>query len=203
MMENDKPAMARARNGAAKPAAKSAEKSAKKPATPKAAKPAADNGNGIASAGAQRKRLRQVELLLEVSRRMAAYDTLDEILNALVEVTTEELGAERGTLFLNDAETHELFSRVAQGNIQREIRFLNHSGIAGHVFTTGEAVIIADAYADARFNRSIDEQTGFVTRNILCVPIKTFKGEIIGVSQTLNKRRGKPSRAPTCNCWRR
>jgi len=143
---------------------------------------------------AQRKRLRQVELLLEVSRRMAAYDTLDEILTALVEVTTEELDAERGTLFLNDAETGELFSRVAQGNIQREIRFLNHTGIAGHVFTTGEPVIIADAYADPRFNRSIDEQTGFLTRNILCVPIKTFKGEIIGVSQTLNKRRGKFTR---------
>jgi adenylate cyclase len=149
----------------------------------------------VATAGAQRKRLRQVELLLEVSRRMAAFDTLDEILTALIEVSTDELGAERGTLFLNDAETGELFSRVAQGNHQREIRFLNHTGIAGHVFTTGEAVIIADAYADARFNRSIDEQTGFVTRNILCVPIKTFKGEIIGVAQTLNKRRGKFARS--------
>nr|WP_233410800.1 GAF domain-containing protein [Rugamonas sp. CCM 8940] len=126
---------------------------------------------------------------------MAAYDSLDEILSALVEVTTEELGAERGTLFLNDAENHELFSRVAQGEIQREIRFLNHVGIAGHVFTTGESVLIADAYADARFNRAIDEQTGFVTRNILCVPIKTVRGEIIGVAQTLNKRRGKFSRA--------
>jgi len=147
-----------------------------------------------ATPSAQSKRLRQVELLLEVSRRMAAYDTLDEILTALIEVTTDELGAERGSLFLNDAETGELFSRVAQGALQREIRFLNHTGIAGHVFTTGEAVVIADAYADARFNRSIDEQTGFVTRNILCVPIKTFKGEIIGVSQMLNKRRGKFSR---------
>lgn len=148
-----------------------------------------------ATAGAQNKRLHQVELLLEVSRRMAAYDTLDEILTALIEVTTDELGAERGSLFLNDAETGELFSRVAQGALQREIRFLNHTGIAGHVFTTGEAVVIADAYADARFNRSIDEQTGFVTRTILCVPIKTFKGEIIGVSQMLNKRRGKFTRA--------
>src|SRR5471032_3402646 len=148
----------------------------------------------VDAAGAQRRRLRQVELLLEVSRRMAAYDTLDEILTALVDVTTDELGAERGTLFLNDAETNELFSRVAQGNIQREIRFMNHVGIAGHVFTTGEAVLIADAYADPRFNRAIDEQTGFVTRNILCVPIKTFKGEIIGVSQTLNKKRGKFTR---------
>ena len=145
-------------------------------------------------AAAQSSRLRMAELLLEVSRRMAAYDTLDEILTALVEVTTEELDAERGTLFLNDPETNELFSRVAQGETQREIRFLNTSGIAGHVFTTGEPLIIADAYADARFNRAIDEQTGFVTRNILCVPIRTFKGEIIGVSQTLNRRRGQFTR---------
>ncbi len=51
--------------------------------------------------------------------------------------------------------------------------------------------MIQDAYADPRFNRSIDEQTGFVTRNILCVPIKTSKGETIGAAQILNKRKGR------------
>ncbi|TFW22422.1 adenylate/guanylate cyclase domain-containing protein [Massilia arenosa] len=146
------------------------------------------------AAASQGRRLRQAELLLEVSRRMAAFDTLDDILTALVDITTEELSAERGTLFLNDPETNELFSRVAQGNNQREIRLLNSTGIAGHVFTTGEPLLIHDAYADERFNRTIDEQTGFVTRNILCVPIRTVKGEIIGVSQTLNKKRGKFTR---------
>jgi adenylate cyclase len=122
---------------------------------------------------------------------MASYGTLDQVLQALVEMTTTELNAERGSLFLNDPDTNELYSRVAQGNIQREIRILNTSGIAGYVYTSGEALIIADAYADDRFNRSIDEQTGFQTRNILCVPIKTVKGEVIGVAQTLNKRTGK------------
>ncbi len=138
-----------------------------------------------------RRRLRHLELLLEVTRRMAGYGTLDQVLQALVEMTTTELNAERGSLFLNDPDTNELYSRVAQGNIQREIRILNTSGVAGYVYTSGEALIIADAYADDRFNRSIDEQTGFTTRNILCVPIKTVKGEIIGVAQTLNKRTGK------------
>jgi adenylate cyclase len=140
--------------------------------------------------GSEQVRLRMVELLLEVSRRMAAYDTLDEVLNALVEMTTTELDAERGSLFLNDPNTNELYSRVAQGNIRREIRLLNNTGVAGHVFQTGESVIIDDPYSDPRFNRSIDEQTGFITRNILCVPIKTVKGEIIGVAQTLNRRKG-------------
>ena len=136
------------------------------------------------------KRLRLVELLLEISRRMAGYDSLDEVLEALVEMTTNEIDAERGTLFLNDPTSNELYSRVAQGNIKREIRLLNTSGIAGHVFTSGQPMIILDPYADPRFNRSIDEQTGFVTRNILCVPIKTMKGEVIGVAQSLNKRKG-------------
>ena len=121
-------------------------------------------------------------------------DTLDGVLNVLVEMTTAELGAERGSLFLNDPETNELYSRVAQGNYQREIRILNNSGVAGFVFTSGEGMIIHDAYSDPHFNRSVDEQTGFVTRNILCVPVKTTKGEIIGVAQALNKKKGRFTR---------
>jgi adenylate cyclase len=135
-------------------------------------------------------RLQRLERLVEVSRRMAAFDNLDDLLHALVEMTTTELGAERGSLFLNDPATGELYSRVAQGNIRREIRMLNTAGIAGHVFTSGEPAIVHEPYSDPRFNSSIDEQTGFVTRNIVCVPIRTVKGEIIGVAQSLNKRAG-------------
>jgi len=135
--------------------------------------------------------LRKIELLLEVSRKMAAYDTLDGVLNALVEMTTAQLGTERGSLFLNDPETNELYSRIAQGSIKREIRMLNTLGVAGHVFTSGEPLIIHDTYSDPRFNRSIDEQTGFVTKNVICVPIRTVSGTIIGVVQSLNKTKGK------------
>src|SRR3954468_3534431 len=136
------------------------------------------------------RRLRFAELLLSISQKMSGMDSLDEVLTGLVEVTTQELSAERGTLFLNDPQTNELYSRVAQGNFHREIRLLNNSGIAGHVFTRGEGVIIDDAYADERFNRTIDEQTGFITRSILCVPIRTAKGDVIGVAQVLNKKKG-------------
>jgi adenylate cyclase len=139
----------------------------------------------------QDRRLRFAELLLGISQKMSGMDTLDEVLTSLVEVTTAELKAERGSLFLNDPGTNELYSRVAQGNSHREIRLLNNSGIAGHVFISGEGLIIDDAYADKRFNRTIDEQTGFVTKNILCVPIITAKGEVIGVAQVLNKSGGR------------
>ncbi len=136
------------------------------------------------------QKLKQAEMLLNVSRRVAAIETLDEVLATLVEMTTFEIGAERGTLFLNDPITDELYSRFAQGNFQREIRILNTTGIAGHVFQSGQGAIIDDAYSDERFNRTVDEQTGFKTRNILCAPVRTVKEELIGVIQVLNKKRG-------------
>ena len=137
------------------------------------------------------KRMVQAEMLLDVSRKVAAIESLDEVLGVLMEMSTWELGAERSTLFLNDPQTGELYSRFAQGNFQREIRFLNDSGIAGHVFTSGKGILIHDAYAHKWFNRSVDEQTGFRTRNLMCVPIRTVKGDVIGVAQTLNKKKGR------------
>ena len=134
-------------------------------------------------------KLLQAEMLLNVSKTVAAFETLDEMLAALVDMTTDAMGADRGTIFLNDSESGELYSRVAHGNLQHEIRFLNNSGVAGHVYTTGKGTIVHDAYANEHFNRSIDEQTGYITKNILCVPIKTVRGEIIGVAQALNKKK--------------
>jgi len=136
-------------------------------------------------------KLLQAQMLLNVSKTVAAFETLDEMLAALVDMTTDAVGADRGTIFLNDCKTGELYSRVAHGNLQREIRILNNRGVAGHVFTTGKGTIVHDAYADEYFDRSVDEQTGYQTKNILCVPIRTVRGEIIGVAQALNNKRGR------------
>ncbi|MBI2752981.1 MAG: GAF domain-containing protein [Betaproteobacteria bacterium] len=125
---------------------------------------------------------------------MAQCDSLDDVLHTLVEMTAAEVEAERGSLFLNDPGTGELYARVAQGRFKREIRLANNTGIAGHVFTTGEAAIVDDAYGDSRFNRAIDEQSGFTTRNIACVPIKVANGEIVGVLEALNRRKGNFTR---------
>jgi adenylate cyclase len=138
----------------------------------------------------QAKRLQLAETLLHVSRTVSAMETLDEVLAALVEMTVRATDSDRGTLFLNDPATGELYSRVLQGERMLEIRFLNDTGIAGRVFTTHESLIINDAYADPRFNREIDEQTGYTTRNVVCAPVTTARGGVIGVAQVLNKRSG-------------
>jgi len=138
-----------------------------------------------------RKKLAQAEMLLGVSRRIAGIDSLDEVLSTLLDVATEELGAQRGSLFLNDPGTEELYSRVAQGGLTREIRIMNNAGIAGAVYTSGVAEIITKPYEDPRFSKHIDEQTGFRTENVLCAPLRTARGDIIGVTQILNKHAGQ------------
>ena len=116
-------------------------------------------------------------MLLDITRELAGTDNLNDVLVKMVEITARETDCERATLFLNDAETGELYSRVAQGEGNREIRLLNSKGIAGHVFTTGQGLIIDDAYSDPRFNPDIDKQTGFETHSILCArPVRTVQG---------------------------
>ena len=156
------------------------------------AKPAASGqAQGRESIGTLRARLRRTEMLIRLSQRVSMIDNLDDLLTTLVELTANETNAERGTLFLNDPASNELYSRAAQGTFNREIRLLNNSGVAGAVFQSGEGLIIHDPYQDKRFNDEIDRKTGFVTKSILCAPIKTARGEVIGVVQTLNKRAGR------------
>lgn len=135
-------------------------------------------------------RLKDAELLLKVSKLCASLDSLDEVLENLVLITSQEIKSERATLFLNDPVTNELYSRFAQGDLTREIRILNTVGIAGHVFSSGEGLIVPDAYKDSRFNKDVDQQTGFKTYNILCAPVRTAKGKVIGAMQALNKDSG-------------
>jgi adenylate cyclase len=134
--------------------------------------------------------LKEAKILLEVARKVADGQTLDEQLEALVALVMEATVADRATLFVNDPITQELYSRITVGGLKREIRILNHTGIAGHVFQSGKGLVVKDAYKDARFNQGVDQQTGYRTRSIACAPIRTVRGEIIGVVEVLN-RKGK------------
>jgi adenylate cyclase len=126
--------------------------------------------------------LDRVASLLNVSERL-----LDNLLLLLVEITSDIAGAERGTLFLVDSETDELFSRVFKGAEIEEIRFPQFMGIAGSVLENQQVLIVTDAYADPRFNAEIDKKTGFQTRNLLCLPVRLGQGgAVIGILELLN-----------------
>jgi adenylate cyclase len=138
----------------------------------------------------KRARIEDLHILLDVARRISGTESLEEILEALVEMTSRAIDCDRISFFLYDAATGELYSRIAQGINRREIRLLNNEGIAGAAFQTGKSILVDDAYADPRFSPGTDRDTGYTTKTILCVPLRTAKGDIIGVAQALNKKSG-------------
>ena len=133
---------------------------------------------------------RRLDSLIEATHKVREPLSLDILLTRLIALVSDAFNADRSSLFLYDAESKELVSRIAQGDLVNEIRFPADAGVAGAVFQSGEPAIIRNAYTDPRFNSAIDAETGYHTHNILCVPVRTRAGDIIGVTEVLNNRQG-------------
>jgi len=129
-----------------------------------------------------------VQALLEMARALASTSDLDSLLRMVIEYSMSLLGAERATLFLYDEQTEELYTKIAEGT--SEFRMPVKAGIAGAAALSREIVNVPDAYADERFNRSVDGRTGWRTRNILACPLIDYEDRLVGVLQVLNKRAG-------------
>ena len=138
----------------------------------------------------EQQTLSKLQFLMEATKALASTLDLGELLGRILEVAKNQADAERGTLFLVDEKTAEIWSLIAHGLEKQEIRLPLGKGIAGYVAQTGEILNIPDAYADPRFNREVDKQAGYRTRNILCLPIRNKSGKIIATLQLLNKRHG-------------
>ncbi|XP_021345248.1 probable 3',5'-cyclic phosphodiesterase pde-5 isoform X2 [Mizuhopecten yessoensis] len=126
--------------------------------------------------------------------------SMDTVIMKIMNYAKKLGNADRASLFLLDSNTNELYARIfdtgkADEKVpQKEIRFPMDKGVAGFVATTGSILNIADAYNDSRFNRDVDQQTGYRTSSILCMPIY-IRGSIIGVVQMVNKIDGNFNRA--------
>ncbi len=126
--------------------------------------------------------------LIEVGTQLSQARDLDSLLQAVMERLTSLLDAEAATIFMHDPARRELWSRVLKGNLLKELRISDTTGIAGHVFSTGRTLILGDAYSDVRFNPEIDRQSGFRTRSIIATPLKHASGRTLGVLQVLDRR---------------
>ena len=125
--------------------------------------------------------------LVNIGQAVAAEKNIDRLIKTIAEETKTAMNADRCTVFLYDKEKNELYSKVATGIDTKELRIPADKGLAGHVVNTGESINIKDAYNDDRFNPDVDKKTGYRTKTILCMPIKNYNQEIIGVFQVLNK----------------
>ncbi|MCF4968689.1 GAF domain-containing protein [Nostoc sp. CMAA1605] len=131
--------------------------------------------------------------LLRATQTLGQSLDLEATLQIVMEQARILMQADRSTLFLYRKEMGELWTKVAAAadtqNLM-EIRIPTSRGIAGYVASTGEALNIPDAYKDPRFDPTTDRRTGYLTRNILCLPVFNSANELIGVTQLINKQQG-------------
>ncbi|MEG4114828.1 MULTISPECIES: GAF domain-containing protein [unclassified Microcoleus] len=135
---------------------------------------------------------RGVAALLKATTTLGQSLDLETTLRSVMDQARDLMQADRSTLFLLNRETNELWTKVAKadGTTMMEIRIPANRGIAGYVASTGQPLNITDAYDDPRFDPSTDQQTGYRTRTVLCMPVHNAKGELIGVTQLINKNQG-------------
>ena len=135
------------------------------------------------------KSLRIYKGLVEVGGLINSITSYDELLRAVLNVARRVMQAEAASLFLVNPETGALELSIATAGassfVEPKISVPRGKGITGWVFEHSEALLIPDAYADERFYKEADRQTGFVTRSILCAPLK-YEGAVTGVLQVLN-----------------
>lgn len=133
--------------------------------------------------------LHAVALRVEAARRLAP-PAGTAVLRSIVEATAALFGAEAASLALHDAATDRLVFQVAAGGQGQGVVGLAigpGDGVAGYVFSTGQPLALADVAHDARFGRATAEQTGYVPRSLLAVPLVDDEG-VLGVLEVLDKR---------------
>jgi len=128
--------------------------------------------------------------IVEVGKLLNSTLDLDKVLEIILDTAVKNLKADRGTVYLFDHETNQLWSKVLQGDNMIEVRLPLGQGIAGYVGQTGERIILEDAYKDSRFNPDFDKKSGYRTRTVLCTPMNNREGKMIGVFQIFNKKDG-------------
>ena len=127
--------------------------------------------------------------ILRVCQRMNSERDLNALLDLVVVEAARLLDCERASIFLFTPTREELVSRVALGS-EQTIRVRAGVGIAGAVASTGEVIVVNDAYGDSRFFQGVDNNSGYRTRNMLALPLIAADGESIGAFEVLNKRVG-------------
>jgi len=130
-----------------------------------------------------------LDLLYEVGRKVGVASNLDKLIQDITQMTQRALNASASSVLLFDDEEQELYFKTAEGgskNALREIRISTQSGIAGWVASHGEPLIVNNVTKDSRFNKSVDNTTGFITKSIICAPLAVHR-KIIGVIEVLNK----------------
>ena len=131
-------------------------------------------------------------LLYDIGKKVGSVSKLAELVKHATQMTQRTLGASASSVLLFDDEERDLLFDVVEGQagqVLRQVKLSTQSGIAGWVARHGKPLVVNDVAKDRRFDKSIDEITGFTTRSIICTPLVVHR-KSIGIIEVLNKLYG-------------
>ena len=140
----------------------------------------------------QDRKIDQLNMLINMSTVINSTLDIQEIIKYAIEGSTRLLQAEAGSLLLLERDGGELYFAEAtgeKGEKIKDIKLKKGQGVAGWVAEKGDPLVVHDASSEPRFFNGVDKISGFVTRNILCVPVRT-KDKIVGSLEVINKKSG-------------
>ncbi|MBU1106534.1 MAG: HD domain-containing protein [Candidatus Riflebacteria bacterium] len=135
--------------------------------------------------------MEEMAALLEVGRVVSSTLDLRELLTKIMSTATKVMRCETSTVYLVDDQTHELYFHIVSGDPNvgaklQEIRLPLGTGLAGWAAQNNKPIIVPDTEKDPRFFKGADKKSGFVTRSMICVPMR-LKDKVIGILQVLNR----------------
>ncbi|MBI5954765.1 MAG: GAF domain-containing protein [Chloroflexi bacterium] len=141
------------------------------------------------------QRARQLSTLNEITRQLTSTLELDPLLQNILENAVGILNCEAGSLLLVDEQTKELVFKVTVGPVAANLigqRLPAGTGIVGRAVQMRAPVIENEDQrtASKRFD-GVDQQTGFVSRSLMAVPLQV-KDHVTGVVEVINRRDGLP-----------
>lgn len=115
-----------------------------------------------------------------------------DLLDIFVKILPKALDIEVCSIFIHDPVTDKLWLKAATNLEEREIEVPREGSFVGEVIATGECKIEMNIDQRPGVHKKVDSKTGFVTRNMMCIPIKNILGDgVNGVITVLNKAGSK------------
>lgn len=138
----------------------------------------------------QQQKLDNLKELIRISKIINSASLNEaKLLKNIMKTAENVMQAEASSLMMIDRETNELVYKVALGSkgkyIKERFRLKMGQGLSGWVAQNEKPLVIPDVTKDDRFYSKPDEESGFVTRSIICVPLKAHN-KTIGILQAIN-----------------
>lgn len=133
---------------------------------------------------------KRIRGLLNLLQDLSEEDSSNTVIERILAVSSRDiLETERLSFFTLSADGTTLFLNCSLDTSGIKIP-ISH-GLVGYAARNCEDLMVADAYADARFDKSVDKKTGFTTRSVMCMPVRRYgTNEVLGVIQAINKING-------------